>query len=665
MDGSESLFGSPPPSPTRGRSPSPALALPGATANIDWNSSTQNVGTIALTGSQNVSELPVNPLALSLSDAPRPPAQPLEARGNASVAPISSRPPPVKITPRRPKHSEPIEGPSSPPVRVISRRPTPPPIYLPGPSEPLPPNLLRSQINLLGTAGVVAGLRPSQLVVKPVDPPGTTSTNPIVIQDPPPTPQTPRRQLRPRVQPSDADVIHLSPPSTRDIIKALVEQDEVYDVLNDIMKFVATRPTFTSATPRQRSTTPTDERGKKRRKLRHVPAGAHLWDVPFPFNEGEGPESYQADWAKQRGKKLISDLLSLIKSATKRAALKNRVVKRQLPTLAELAAINKHYNIDRVPSPINSEVLADASNSTRPPIPHPPPVDPLDKLLSSLLSAPLSEPLMLDSGASTPNPNDPLLDFDPGLFNSWMDIFQTFPAPAEGFFPNQDVAMQPAAGQSVISTPSLDLDFAPLPVNNTLVDDSLIDPVLLALSTSNVASLDSASLDCPSLVGSPIPSSSSFMSEVFTPALSEGGFGEFGIVPGETSSIPAPHVDKGKQREVVDHLSAWTETEKDALSFLEATSMASMSGQALALMNQPGGQGEGYGSEGMLGQKDVEFSMLPTQPILGNAVKANVLARAKARRQQLVEEITRTRIALWETTIEGGVLATLVNKLST
>ncbi|KAJ7066953.1 hypothetical protein C8F01DRAFT_1119738 [Mycena amicta] len=630
MEDPESLFGSPPPTPTRGRSPSPALALPGATANIDWNVSAQNVGTIALPGSHNVAELAVNPLASSLSssllrDAPRPPAQPNVALAN---------PPSRKRTRAKPK---------------VFQRPTPPPIYLPGPSDPLPPNLLRSQVNLLGTAGVVAGIRPFRLAIPNNDNDGITSANPIVIHDAAPPQRRPSRKPALSKQ-SDLDILRLSPPSTRDIIRALVEQGEVYAVLNDIMQFVASRTNMerpASGAARNRSTTPTDERGKKRRKLRHVPAGAHLWDVPFPFNEGEGPESYRADWEKQRGKKLIAELLNLIKSAAKRAALKNRIVQRKAPTAGELAALNRHYNIDgrlaQTTVSMGPDILADTSNSSRL-LPYPSTsTEPssstasFDQLISSLLSAPLSD-LSFDSGRSTPDASSSL---DAGLFDSWMDIFESFPAPEAGFAPippSHDLSLDPFASDPL----SFDFPFDAHSSYPTSFDDSVIDPVLLALSASNLASLDTSSLSgCPSLVHSPIPSSSSLTSELLTPAISESGFGDF------TPVDEAAYSDKGKQREV------------------DGISMANMSSEASAIINQPGGQG-GLVAEGRLGAgKDAEFSMVPTLPIMGSIVKADILNRAKARREQLVREIERTRIALWETTIEGGVLATLVNKYST
>src|SRR5882762_7752851 len=84
-DDADSLFGSPPPSPARGRSPQ--LALP------TGPSSAENVGTIALPGSQINSELPPNPAALLLSapsSSPTPPPPSPSARRFASSRPSSS-----------------------------------------------------------------------------------------------------------------------------------------------------------------------------------------------------------------------------------------------------------------------------------------------------------------------------------------------------------------------------------------------------------------------------------------------------------------------------------------------------------------------------------------------------------------------------------------------
>jgi hypothetical protein len=65
------------------------------------------------------------------------------------------------------------------------------------------------------------------------------------------------------------------------------------------------------------------------------------------------------------------------------------------------------------------------------------------------------------------------------------------------------------------------------------------------------------------------------------------------------------------------------------------------------------------------GGKDADFSKVPTVPIVGSLVKGEVLKRAKERREELAAQIAKTRVALWETTIEGGVLAGVVKYYST
>ncbi|KAF8808710.1 hypothetical protein BYT27DRAFT_7052448, partial [Phlegmacium glaucopus] len=59
------------------------------------------------------------------------------------------------------------------------------------------------------------------------------------------------------------------------------------------------------------------------RKLNRVPAGATDWDVPYPFQEGEGPDEYYKTWERERGKHLVAQLVKLIKGAARKAATKN------------------------------------------------------------------------------------------------------------------------------------------------------------------------------------------------------------------------------------------------------------------------------------------------------------------------------------------------------
>ncbi|KAJ7127001.1 hypothetical protein C8R44DRAFT_111105 [Mycena epipterygia] len=743
MDDTESLFGSPPPTPIRGRSPSPALALPSVSGNIInfGGSSAQNVGTIALPGSHHFSELPVNPLALSLSypfqsgDASRPPAQ---QRGDFMTqvrqTPAASRSPSVSLPPCLLK-KRPTKKPKAKPKASV--RPTPPPIHLPDPlqSHPLPPNLLRNQPGLLGTAGVVAGVRPAHLPAHSAPTQGTTSSNPIFVDDEQPT--ISRFKKGPH---SDVDLEWLPPPSNQDIVSTLIKQGDIFPLLENILKFIATEPphrpasefsrghSICSSDAGSRSQTPSDESGatKKRRKLRQVPAGAELWDVPFPFNDGEGPKAYRNEWEKDRGKKLIAELVALIKGAGKKAAVKNYMDQRRTPTEAELAALSKHYRTDTLFYPKNTSPAklesTDASNASSwssvtlslDPSPSPsatpappssglsvpsnssPKSTPFDQLIASLLSASSSEQLTLDSVNGSP---DGFLDspgtLDTGLFNSWMDVFQTFPVPAEGFTPDfktEDYHVDPK--ETFLTVPesmvnpihdgsALSFDFPsdlaqtfPEATSSnpsyygTTSEDLMIDPLLLNFSSAftQPAPIDTSvsgsrsnfsDSGCPSLAGSPIPSASSSSFGPMTPT--DGGWnGDVGIglyspgeadrVMGTESNIP-PAVGgkgKGKKRDFGD-MTGWTDAEKEALSFLEVLSSKSK-GKVKA--DEDGGQGDAG--------EDGEFSKRPTLSIVGSLTKADVIKRAKQRRDELVVEIARTRIALWETTIEGGVLAGLV-----
>src|SRR6266550_5317077 len=133
-----SLFGSPGPS----RSPSPTLVLPGVSDGI-----VQNVGTIALPGSQHFSELPKDPLALSLTYlAPRPAAQVNSRSDVAAVpSPAPSAPPSGASTPStRSRASSLVPPATGPKKRKRTRKetqPSPAPsIALPDSSAPLPPN---------------------------------------------------------------------------------------------------------------------------------------------------------------------------------------------------------------------------------------------------------------------------------------------------------------------------------------------------------------------------------------------------------------------------------------------------------------------------------------------------------------------------------------------
>ncbi|KAG5634222.1 hypothetical protein H0H81_002825 [Sphagnurus paluster] len=548
-DDQDSLFGSPPSSPIRGRSPSPALALPSA------SNSAQNVGTIALPGSHHCSELPVTPLALSLSTAlsqlpHRPPAPSKNASHlSAQTSSSSSRASSVGPSSKHRKKS------SSKKAKASTPRPPPPEIPLPDPSAPVPANFLRNQSALLGTAGLVGGIKPANLSIHRHTR-GTNALNPIVVEDEDnesPVLGRPSKFRHPYSKPIDPSL--LPTPSIQDVVSMLIGQKDIFPVLESILRLIASgsapQSTATQVSSFRRASVPASQVSTpnphatsspsssssgpppKKRKLNSVPAGAADWDVPYPFPPGQGPDSYRTTWERERGKQLISQLVTLIKSAARKAATKiyyqNEQAKKQLLESQRAAyarfhgvsvtpdtepKVHGHYRPSTVMYGLEGEaaaaaraqaqeVLADASNgvkkvvaatSTSPyqPVQHsvnssstsgPQPTTPFDQLISSLVAATPQQPAASYASesalpvatptanvragnhstvcaatqssitASTSSDNAVTTDIlDSGLFDNWMNIFQTFPMPSEGFSQSQNFSQLPDQSQPASST---------------------------------------------------------------------------------------------------------------------------------------------------------------------------------------------------------------------
>ncbi|KAF9237677.1 hypothetical protein BU15DRAFT_33564, partial [Melanogaster broomeanus] len=171
---------------------------------------------------------------------------------------------------------------------------------------------------------------------------GSTPSHPIVLDDDQDAPRIGRRPFRQAQQPQCSDQI--DPETLRaNILTSLAKEKNVFPVLESLIKFLGGEPhnpppsyplqepfarpygcgifgaSPTPAAPPSTHPVPPP----KRRKLRHVPAGAAEWDVPFPFAAGEGPEAYRDTWAGDRAKQLVAQLLGLVKDAAKRAAVKS------------------------------------------------------------------------------------------------------------------------------------------------------------------------------------------------------------------------------------------------------------------------------------------------------------------------------------------------------
>ena len=181
----ESLFGSPPPPPGTGRSLS--LALP--SGGLD---SEQNVGTLALPGSHNPSKLPVHS-AVSLLDARHHPFETQSSSASTSAQTTTSRAaslvPTVADSNTGPRPSRSSTNgalkkrkrakKSSNATSTLTPGPS---IQLPPSDAPFPPNFLRNQQALLGIAGLVANINPASLSARRHNQ-GNDPHNPIVVDD--------------------------------------------------------------------------------------------------------------------------------------------------------------------------------------------------------------------------------------------------------------------------------------------------------------------------------------------------------------------------------------------------------------------------------------------------------------------------------------------------
>ncbi|KIK41743.1 hypothetical protein CY34DRAFT_805689 [Suillus luteus UH-Slu-Lm8-n1] len=313
-DDEDSLFGSPPPSPVRGRSP----AFPAQAAQERGTGITKNVGAIALPGSHmSCSELPADLLALpfgGFSTREPPPSHALLVQKTSqaqlprvtSPAPFSISRPSSRATGKR----KPTKSQSATP------RPAPPPIPFPGPDEPLPSNFLRNQEALLGIAGLVGNVKPTSLPQQTIR--GSTPSNPIIIEE-----SDPARL-------PNADPSQLTSINGEDAITSLIRQKNIFPVLSNIVKLLGNSPAASTRPPsthyraysRLCSEPATSAPpALKRRKLTSVPAGAVEWDVPYPFPEGEGPEAYHATWERERARHLITQLVESIKAASEQSPL--------------------------------------------------------------------------------------------------------------------------------------------------------------------------------------------------------------------------------------------------------------------------------------------------------------------------------------------------------
>ena len=678
MCDNDSLFGSPSPpsSPVRGRSP--PLALPSAAAQQGDNSTLKNVGTIALPGSHLFSELAHNPTALSLShvqkSAHRPPAQTIRHQRTRPQLPIQ---PQIQAGNKRKKTSRE----NSP--ALVHTRPPPPPIHLPDPNAPPPANFLRNQQALLGLAGLIGHVNPSRL--SRAQTPGD-AVNPIVIDESDEVGNV-------NIQGKAKEVVR---PSNEEIVGMLIRDKNVLPILESILQIIHKH---VPATTDQHEPTP-ELAPKKKRKIN--PATA---------------------MEQEKTKHLLSQLCTMIKNAAHKATLANnhhaaksrKFQPRFFPPqedkiMGHYRARTALYGRSTVGEQ-GQEVIMNRRDATRCEL------SPVPSSLGSGNAIEVEVGSSQSSGSSaseepqviTPEFSSlsPTPEFDGAAFESWMSVLEKFPDPVfQGNWDasNVDVESLFASG----STPN------DIPFDSFSSPDFAIDPALLGLAPPPPALLSPSSDQPPSFgVIPPLPSltptsptNTDWTMGPITPIAQEQGQGTFSDPELEKLLVQMEGVDstsgesvfsgQGQQKLGMEGVGGMFADDPELERLL--TEMVAWQGPNAFLHFNSNTNAAFPESpiDPVLASFDLPFQPprplhpkpptpvsnpsqpLPTASTVGppfkmptrvssttripNANKQDILKRAKERRMQLLGEIDRAKVELWETTIEQGVLANIIKE---
>ncbi|KAH7930133.1 hypothetical protein BV22DRAFT_76348 [Leucogyrophana mollusca] len=632
-------------------------------------------------------------------------------------------------------------------------RPAPPPILIPDPTGPPPANFLRNQHALLGVAGLVGNVIPAQLAVQKQTR-GSTSSNPIIIEDeldPPPIGQKPRC---PAIDPAQLPV-----PSGGDVITSLIRQKNIFPVLESIIRFLgagngvpppsslhSSSPALPFARPygtgvaSSREIVSQEQPPAKRRRLSTVPAGANDWDVPYPFAAGEGPSEYRANWERERGRQLITQLVTLIKGAVQNAAMRKHIKRtkakqrrgsseeqssaarnassmatggleaahgRDVQEVQELLDRGDH---DTAAEPSGGEAVASSSSGETAGSSGGEPMTPLDHLVASLLAGESGDKTSFpcsgfgesgltpgsSGGWSTPTTDVSTQDFDQAAFESFLAELEDFSPSLKGLEAGAPTPLTSIVDQSTDSTPNPNespvIDHPPstsplippevnshtasmptsgtctetIPPMNFSISDESIDPALLAISIPPSVQTFTPSFPAasppPALVQSPITSVSSLAGP---------------LTPRWGSPVAGPGVHSGEQ----DPLAAASML----LQFASKSSSAPRSGtspySALPIIQAvPAANGsssiqaaqevtpsapcrpQSQQPLASTSQKRPSAGAAPDRNNSKTLNKEEIVRRARERRRQLVTEIERAKVELWETSIEGGVLVHLAKE---
>ena len=673
MSEADSLFGSPPPSPARGRSPS--LALP---EHPDTQPSVaQNVGTIALPGSHDRSSEP-------------PVIDPALPSGNTNVPRL--RPPALPAPARVPPASRPTRAPSRP-ARVPSRRPEPAPSHTAHTDR-----TLRDLVGLISHFEPVAtapATRPPPIAVPPQSnehPPGS-SQNPILIDAPGPTDAvnsalvalacTAASALK--LPPAHHDV-PLSQPIVNNVLYYIKHDPALIPTLQATHDYLASVPTQPLRSFSHVTTNQPNPKKKRRRKYEgpQIPAGAGHWDVPFPFAPGQGPNDYPSQWHLGRGRRVLGDLLGLFERAFAKTRSHDGTVgappnlakkqRTQGPNSSSASDFEGSVVGASVPpadienawldhqrmSDWLSSVPGLAASSSRGPsdIPSPSPSDPAPPAIEHDLMA-LLAPNFFGDPSPAGGPDDQYPDFDFG------DAFD-----GVGFDTKDDTDLCSMLGpspslQSINDVTAFPMGVSepqsPAPLPPQLSHEFVIDPVLMALSQQPQPTL---SVSLPP-AGAPSPGVEVLAT---APNALASLMGSNTSTADKEPEGPSPHPSRSSTADnfgdgrclalpsvpgyIAQRLPrAAHSVDAPALGTMPATSVSSSQREPTPAAPRV-----------MSPAPSTSTSTGVGAPTLGRAQrKAAVLERARAHRARLVREIESVKMQRWETVVEGGVLRNIAS----
>jgi hypothetical protein len=565
----------------------------------------------------------------------------------------------------------------------------------------LPSHFLRSQQALLGHAGLISGLDPSALSTRYHK--GATSQNPIIIEDELDPPSLGKHST------FSLNSTSLPSPTSEEVVSSLVKQRNIFPVLESLLRLLSgtgvpcTSPVVTFSCPSDPASSSSglsgQEQGPKRRRLNSVPAGAADWDVPYPFQQGEGPSQYRRHWEKERLKQLLSQLTVLIKGAKRSAAARTYLQQhagRSSSVPFPQRCSNPMSQQQSIPPDMQSRNENDVplcwdvtnASATTENVPHRvpqiPAATPLDNFISSLCDPTPRESTPSDLTPSSSSfgflPHDP----HPTASGQLSPDIQTLLAILHHSSLQTMVARGDSPGLTAphppCSNPAGQLPLHENPVAASLIPDSMIDPALLDISHNRHSGLvdpsvnsTSQDLPTPTQLQSPITSTSSLFGpltpredlcsepDVYRPEQAEDPIRAATLLLQAMISAPSKATQSKAQSQPPPpassrFLSGESQSPapalpSDHLATLTTTVTPSMS-RASSAAPRPWPAAPGTAPD----------QRRPSRASVGSKAlnKQEIIQRSKERRQRLLAELERAKVELWEATLEQGVLSHLM-----